>query len=128
MTELKNKVSSENQEFIFNDLTPGCAAMWEGLNVDLNAELALKFKRLCTKKVFSQMAGFHIIAGFKDNVSFALMDKEDTLTALDLIKADALKTERRLEEKYKTSSNGNGSSRVNAGQIHKLTTKPIKMN
>ena len=73
--------------------------MWEGLNADLKAEISLKFKRLCTKNFFSQMAGFHIIAGFKANMRSALMDKEDTLTTLDLIKAEALKNERRLEEK-----------------------------
>jgi hypothetical protein len=47
--------------------------MWTGLNAGLKAELALKFKRLCTKRVFSQMAGFHIIAGFKANIRSALM-------------------------------------------------------
>ena len=73
--------------------------MWEGLNADLKTELALKFKRLCMRKIFSQMAGFHIIAGFKTNIRSALMDSEDTLTTLDLIKAEALKIERRLEEK-----------------------------
>ena len=114
LPDLKNKVSIENQEFILNDLTPGCAAMWEGLNADIKAELALKFKRLCTKKVFSQMVGFHIIAGFKANIRSAVMDKGDTLTTLDLIKAEALKIERRLEEKYQTSTNGDGSSTVNA--------------
>jgi hypothetical protein len=124
LADLKNKVSIENQEFILNDLTDGCAAMWNGLNADLKAELSLKFKRLCTKKVFSQMAGFHIIAGFKANIRSALMDKEDTLTTLDLIKAEALKIERRLEEKSKTSTNGDGSSRVNAEQINQINTQP----
>ena len=69
------------------------------------------------------MAGFHIIAGFKANIRSALMDKEDTLTTLDLIKAEALKIERRLEEKSKTSTNGDGSSRVNAGQINEITNQ-----
>ena len=66
--KIKSKVSIENQEFLLNDLTPGCAAMWEGINANLKAEFSLKFKRLCTKKVFCQMAGFHIIAGFKANI------------------------------------------------------------
>jgi hypothetical protein len=48
------------------------------------------------------------------------MDKEDTLTTLDQIKAEALKIERRLEEKSKTSTNGDGSSRVNLGQINEI--------
>ena len=61
------------------------------------------------------MAGFHIIAGSKANIRSALMDKEDT--------AKALKMERRLEEKSKTSSNGDGSSRVNAGQINQIETQ-----
>ena len=122
LADLKNKVNIENQEFILN-LTDGCTAMWNGLNADLKAELSLEFKKVCTKKVFSQMAGFHIIAGFKANIRSALMDKEDTLTTLDLIKAEALKIERRLEEKSKTSTNGDGSSRVNAGQINEITNQ-----
>ena len=122
LADLKNKVSIENQEFLSNDLTVECAAMWNGLDANLKAELSLKFKRLCTKKVFSQMAGFHIIAGFKANIRSALMDKEDTLTTLDQIKAEALKIERRLEEKSKTSTNGDGSSRVNSGQINQIET------
>jgi hypothetical protein len=122
LADLKNKVSIENQEFILN-LTDGCTAMWNGLNADLKAELSLEFKKVCTRKVFSQMAGFHIIAGFKANIRSALMDKEDTLTTLDQIKAEALKIERRLEEKAKTSTNGDGSSRVNAGQINQIETR-----
>ena len=122
LADLKNKVNIENQEFVLT-LTDGCTAMWNGLNADLKAELSLEFKKVCTKKVFSQMAGFHIIAGFKANIRSALMDKEDTLTTLDLIKAEALKIERRLEEKSKTSTNGDGSSRVNAGQINEITNQ-----
>ena len=45
------------------------------------------------------MAGFHIIAGFKANIRSALMDKKDTITTLDLIKAETLNIERRFEEK-----------------------------
>ena len=120
LADLKNKVNIENQEFVLNDLSAECATMWTGLDAVLKAELSLKFKRLCTRKVFSQMAGFHIIAGFKANIRSALMDKEDQLTTLDLIKAEALKIERRLEEKSKTSTNGDGSSRVNSGQINEI--------
>ncbi len=123
LADLKNKVNIENQDFQLDDLTQECAAMWTGLNAGLRAELALKFKRLCTRKVFSQMAGFHIIAGFKANIRSALMDKEDTLTTLDQIKAEALKIERRLEEKSKTSTNGDGSSRVNSGQINEINNQ-----
>jgi hypothetical protein len=66
------------------------------------------------------MAGFHIIAGVKANIRSALMDKEDQLNTFDLIKAEALKIERRLEEKSKTSTNGDGSSWVNSGQINEV--------
>ena len=45
------------------------------------------------------MAGFHTIAGFKATIRSILMEKEDQLTTLDLIKAEALK----LKEDWKRS-------------------------
>ena len=44
------------------------------------------------------MAGFHIIAGVKATIRSILMDKEEQLTTLDLIKTEALKFDRRLEK------------------------------
>ena len=110
LADLKKKVSIKNQEFILDDLTPECTAMWTGLDAGLKAELALKIKILFTKKDFSQLEGFYIVAGFKANIRSALIDKEDTLTTLDQIKGEAFKIERRLEKKSKTFTNGDGSS------------------
>ena len=121
LADLKEKVSVEAQDFNL-DLTPQALAAWNGLHADMRAELSLQFKRTTTKKVFSQMAGFHIIAGFKATIRSILMEKEDQLTTLDLIKAEALKIERRLEEKQRTSTNGDGSSRVlNTNQINHIS-------
>ena len=53
------------------------------------------------------------------------MDNEEELTALDLIKAEALKIERRLEKKERTSTNGDGPSRVlNTNQINQISNEP----
>ena len=73
--------------------------------------------------MFSQMAGFHIIAGFKATIRTILMDKEEQLTTLDLIKGEALKIERRLEEKQRNSTNGDGTSKVlNTNQINQISS------
>ena len=66
----------EGQEFNLT-LSPGTTATWNALNSDVAAELAVEFKKTTTKKVFSQMAGFHIIAGFKATIRSILMDKEE---------------------------------------------------
>ena len=79
-------------------LSPRTTVIWNVLNADVRAELALKFKRTTTKKVFSQMVGFHIIVRFEATIRSILMDKEEQLTTLDLIKTEALKIERRLEK------------------------------
>ena len=51
-----------------------------------------------------------------------MMDKEDQLTTLDLIKAEALKFERRVKEKQSTFTNGYGTSRVlNTNQINQIS-------
>ena len=51
------------------------------------------------QQAHKEMAGFHIIAGFKATIRSILMDKEVQLTTVDLIKAEALIIKRRLEEK-----------------------------
>ena len=76
LADLKEKVSVEGQDFNLT-LTPEARALWNGLHADMRAELALQFKNTTTKTVFSQMAGFHIIAGFKVTIRSILMDKED---------------------------------------------------
>ena len=52
----------------------------------------------------------------------AELDKEEELTTLDLIKVEALKIKRRLEEKQRKSTNGDGTSRVlNNNQINQIS-------
>ena len=124
LADLKEKVLVEGQQFNLT-LTPGTTAKWNALDADVKAELALEFKELTTKKVFSQMAGFHIIAGFEATIRSILMDKEDHFTTLDFIKAEALKIEGRLEEKQRTSTNGDGTSRVlNTNQVNQISNEP----
>ena len=51
-----------------------------------------------------------------------LTDKEDQLRTLDIIKAETLQIERSLEEKQRTSTNDDGSSRVlNTSQINQIS-------
>ena len=47
------------------------------------------------------MAGFHIIARFKPTIMSILLDKEGQLTALDLIKAEVVKIEKKIRGKTK---------------------------
>ena len=98
LADLKERVSVEAQELNLT-LYPGTTAARNALNAEAKAELALEFKKITIKKVCSQMAGFHIIAGFKATIRSILMDKEVQLTTVDLIKAEALIIKRRLEEK-----------------------------
>ena len=100
LEDLKEKVSDEGQDFILT-LSPSTTTAWNGLNADIRAELALVFKRPTTKKVFSYMAGFHIIARFKPTIMSILLDKEGQLTALDLIKAEVVKIEKKIRGKTK---------------------------
>ena len=68
------------------------------------------------------MAGFHIITGFKATIRSILMDTKEQLATLDLIKAEALKIERRLVEKQRTSTNDVGTSRVlHTNQINQIS-------
>ena len=68
------------------------------------------------------MAGFQIIASFSATIRSILMEKEDQFTTLDLIKAEALNIEKRLEEKQRTSTNGDRSSRVlNTKQVNQIS-------
>ena len=71
---LKGKVSVEGQDFNLT-LSPGTKASWNALNADVRAGLALEFKRTMTKKLFSQMAGFHFIAGFKVTIRSIPIEK-----------------------------------------------------
>ena len=121
LADLKKNMLVEGQDFnLF--LYPSTTAIYIVLNADVRAELALKFKRITTKKVFCQMAGFHIIAIFKATIRSILVDKVERLSTLDLIEAEALKIERRLEEKQRTSTNGDETNRVlNTNQINQIS-------
>ena len=64
----------------------------------------LALKKATAKYRFNQIAGFHMMAGFKASIRASLLEKEAELTTLDAIKIEALKIEQKEMEKNKPSS------------------------
>ena len=131
LSESKLKLNIE--EAVINVKIPqACSNFVAGINdaarVQFEEHTRLT-KRAVSTHMFNQMAGFHIIAGFKSQIRSALMNREHLLTTLDMIKTEALLIELKVEEKKKTSTNGDGSSRILSNQINAVENqKPLDSN
>ena len=122
LSELKLKLNIEEAQINVN-LPQACAAFVAGLNDAARVhflEHTRLMKRAVASHMFNQMAGFHIIAGFKAQIRSELMNREHLLVTLDMIKTEALLIELKVEEKKKISTNGDGSSRILANQVHEI--------
>ena len=119
LTELKPKITTDNMDVEVR-LSAACVQAQQAIPMALRDEHNAAMKAAVTKHIFNQIAGYHVMAGFKAQIRSALMNREGELTTLNRIKAEALNIELRLEEKKKISTNGDGSSRILSQQVSEV--------
>ena len=120
LTELKPKITTEGVALNMN-VSAECAVAIAAVNGAHRTEHNNALRAAVTKHIFNQIAGYHVMAGFKAQIRSSLMNREADLITLDRIKAEALIIELRLEEKKKTSTNGDGSSRILSQQVNQIS-------
>ena len=74
-------------------VTQAVADAFAGLNEATRNAHNRAVKKAMATHTFNQIAGYHVLAGFKASIRAALMQKEGELNTLDAIKVAALKQE-----------------------------------
>jgi Retrotransposon gag protein len=85
-------------------VTPAVAAAFAELDEPIQQAHNFALKRATAAYRFNQIAGFHMMAGFKATIRASLLDKEADLTTLDEIKIEALRIEQKEMERKKHTS------------------------
>ena len=122
LASLKERIENDDAPQAVQ-VSAACAAAFATLNEANRNEYNTAVKRMHENRIFNKWAGFYIISGFKASIRSNLMDRDAQLTTLDLIKEEALKIEIRQEEKKKTSTNGDGSTKMLTNNVNMIITQ-----
>ena len=101
--ELKNRLMemAEEDPPLQLVVTAAVAAAFAELDAPVQQAHNFALKKATAAYRFNQIAGFHMMAGFKSTIRASLLDKEAELTTLDEIKIEALRIEQKQMEKTK---------------------------
>ena len=122
LASLKERIENDDAPQAV-EVSAATAAAFAALTEVQRTEYNREVRKMHENRIFNRWAGFYIISGFKASIRSNLMDRDAQLTTLDLIKEEALKIEIRQEEKKKTSTNGDGSTRVLTNNVNMISTQ-----
>ena len=104
-----------NNQPVVLELTAAEQEVYDGMSQGLKDIILQEYRASLTLINFNKVAGYHLIAGSKSFIRASLMQM-DPVEMEDLynIKTAALAMEKKLEEQRRSSTNGDGSTRIAA--------------